>query len=108
MVRILCAALLAGVSFNVANAKDLPDDTIVRAMTIHPSNDAVITSSTGTFKECRDGIAEMMEQLKQEDDPSSDGTIYVCIPVDPASEGVTLLEASRFKRICSSSKALNL
>lgn len=98
MLRVLYAALLAAAFSNVAKADDMPDDTQVRAMTIHPSMDAVVTSQTGTYKECREGIAEMLDQLKTDDDPASDGTIYVCIPADISSDELTLLKASRFKR----------
>ncbi|MCS0460331.1 MULTISPECIES: hypothetical protein [Rhizobium] len=98
MLRVLCAALLAAACSNVAKAEELPDDTQVRAMTIHPSDDMTIPAGTGTLKECREAVAEMMEQLKQENDPLSDGTIYACIPVDLPSDQPTLLKASRFKR----------
>ncbi|MBX5240962.1 hypothetical protein [Rhizobium sp. NLR22b] len=90
--------LLATACLNVAKADELPDDTRVRAVSIFPNDIMSISPGSGTMKECRDSIAEMIEQLKQEGDAENDGQIYACLPVDqPADESIRI-PVTRYKR----------
>ncbi|MNT55764.1 hypothetical protein D3C72_1930250 [compost metagenome] len=67
-------------------------------MTIFPNDTITISKGIATLKECREAVAEMMDQQKAEDDARGDGMIYACIPADLASGDLVRLEASRYKR----------